>query len=64
MYMRKSYKTTLWGLAGAIATYLMGVEDIAWVSTFGSALMAISLFFMGKTARDRDVTSEMENGSG
>jgi len=62
--MRKSYKTTLWGMAGAIATYLMGVEDIAWVSTFGNALMAISLFFMGKNARDRDVTSEMENGTG
>ena len=51
-------------MAGAIATYLMGVEDIAWVSTFGNALMAISLFFMGKNARDRDVTSEMENGTG
>ena len=62
--MRKSYKTTLWGLAGAIATYLMGVDHIEYVATFGKALMAISVFFIGKNARDRDVTSEMENGSG
>jgi len=62
--MKKSYITTLWGLAGAIATYLMGVDDPAWLSTFGKALMAVSVFFLGKNARDRDVTSEMENGSG
>ena len=62
--MRKSYKTTLWGLAGAIATYLMGLEDPAWLATAGKALMALSVFFIGKNARDRDVTSEMENGTG
>tara|TARA_B100001971_G_C18078348_1_gene476893 strand:+ start:139 stop:327 length:189 start_codon:yes stop_codon:yes gene_type:complete len=62
--MRKSYKTTLWGLAGAIATYLMGLDDPAWLATLGKALMALSVFFLGKNARDRDVTSEMENGTG
>ena len=62
--MKKSYKTTLWGLAGAIATYLMGLDDPAWLATLGKALMALSVFFLGKNARDRDVTSEMENVTG
>ena len=61
--MKKSYKTTLWGLAGAIATYLMGLDDPAWLATLGKALIALSVFFLGKNARDRDVTSEMENGT-
>ena len=61
--MKKSYKTTLWGLAGAIATYLMGLDDPAWLATLGKALIALSVFFLGKNARDRDVTSEMDNGT-
>ena len=62
--MRKSFRTTLWGLAGAIATYLMGLDAPLWLANTGKALMALSVFFLGKNARDRDVTSEMENGTG
>ena len=61
MYYAKIIKITLSGLAGAIATYLMGVDDPAWLTTAGKVLMALSVFFLGKNARDRDVTSEMEN---
>ena len=64
MYYAKIIEITLSGLAGSIAKYLMGVDDPAWLATAGKALMALSVFFLGKNARDRDVTSEMENDTG
>ncbi len=64
MYYAKIIKITLSGLAGAIASYLMGVDDPAWLTTAGKALITLSVFFLGKNARDRDVTSEMENDTG
>ena len=55
MYYPIIIKITLSGLAGAIATYLMDVDDPAWLAAAGKALMALSVFFPGKNARDRDV---------
>ena len=54
MYYAIIIKITLSGLAGTIATYLMGVDDPAWLATAGKALMVLSVFFLGKNARDRD----------
>ena len=62
--MRKSWITTGFGLLGCIGTFLAGVDDPAWLASIGKFLAAISIFLLGKNARDRNVTSEMENGTG
>ena len=62
--MRKSLKSPSRAWLERLPHILMGVDDPAWLATAGKALMAISVFFLGKNARDRDVISEMENDTG
>ena len=57
---KTSYKTTLYGLLSAISVWAMEVPDPEWIATGGKVLMALSVFLLGKNARDRDVSSEDE----
>ena len=50
-------------MLSAIGLYLAGLEDPAWLATAGKAISAISVFLLGLNSRDRNVTSEMENGT-
>ena len=61
--MKTSWKTTMAGLLGAIATWASGVQDPAWIATAGKVLMAVSIFWLGKSARDRGVSSEDEGAN-
>lgn len=54
----KSWKTTLGGLLGAIGTYLLTVQDPAWVQMVGMVVNALGLLILGGSARDNTVTSE------
>ena len=38
----------------------MQVDDPAYISLIGNIMLALSLFMLGKTARDRGITSEDE----
>jgi len=38
----------------------MDMPDPEWLATAGKVLMAVSVFLLGKNARDRDVSSENE----
>lgn len=56
--MTSSYKTTIFGIIGAIGAYLITVKDPAWMSTLGGILAAIGTFGVGSMARDNDKSSE------
>ena len=58
--MKTSFKTTLYGLLSAISVWAMDMPDPEWLATAGKVLMAVSIFLLGKNARDRDVSSEEE----
>jgi len=58
--IRTSWKTTISGICGSIGTALMQVDDPAYISLIGNIMLALSLFMLGKTARDRGITSEDE----
>jgi hypothetical protein len=60
MTNKSSWKTSLSGLAAALGTALTQIEDPAWLKLAGSILMAVSVYLLGKNARDRDVSSEDE----
>lgn len=54
----KSWKTTLGGLVGAIGTYLVTVDDPAWLQVVGQVFVGLSLLIIGSSARDNGVTSK------
>ena len=58
--VKTSWKTTLYGALSALSVWAMEVPDPAWLGTVGQVLMALSVFLLGKNARDRDVSSEDE----
>ena len=41
----------------------MDTPDPAWLATVGKVVMALSIFLLGKNARDRDVSSEDEGAA-
>ena len=57
---KTSWKTTLYGALAALGTWAMDAQDPAWLATAGKVMMALSVFLLGKNARDRNVSSEDE----
>ncbi len=57
---RTSWRTTLYGLLSAISVWAMDTPDPEWIATAGKVVMALSVFLLGKNARDRYVSSEDE----
>ncbi len=53
----KSWKTTLFGAIGAVGIYVLTL-DFAGAAMIGGILNALSLFLIGASARDNDVSSE------
>lgn len=60
-YVMTSWRTTLAGAIGALGTFLVTVNEPAWLPIVGQILVGLSLFLMGATARDNKVTSEQAN---
>jgi hypothetical protein len=60
---RTSWRTTLYGAMAALATWAMDMQDPAWLATAGKVIMALSVFLLGKNARDRYVSSEDEGAN-
>ena len=56
--MTKSWKTTLFGILGAVGAYLITVKDPTWAQNIGGILAAIGTAGMGLAARDNDKSSE------
>lgn len=54
----KSWKTTLSGAIAALGSYLITVDDPAWLQVVGQVFLALGMLLMGGTARDNKVTSE------
>lgn len=54
----KSWKTTLFGLIGAIGAFLVTVQDPAWLHLVGQVLNGVALVGLGASARDNKVTSQ------
>lgn len=57
-HMGKSWKTTAFGLLGAVAAYLTTVTDPTWMALVGKVLGALAVAGMGLAARDNGVSSE------
>jgi hypothetical protein len=55
-----SWKTTIFGLIGAIGAYCVTVPDPSWLSYVGKFLVVLSPAAMGYFARDKDVSSEQQ----
>lgn len=53
-----SWKTTVFGIIGAVGTFLINQKDPAWLGIVGQILMAIGSAGVGMSARDNKVTSE------
>lgn len=54
----KSWKTTLGGALGALGTYLVTVDDPAWLQIIGQVFIGLGMLVMGLSARDNGVTSK------
>lgn len=53
----KSWKTTLAGILGAVATYLATSPDLApWLHSLGQFLAPVSVALIGFFAKDSNVT--------
>ena len=59
LVVKTSWKTTFAGIAGSLGTAMTALENPTLVLV-GKILMAISVYFLGLSARDRDVSSEAE----
>jgi hypothetical protein len=57
---KTSWRTTFYGLLSAVSVWAMDTPDPAWLATAGKVMMALSVFLLGKNARDRHVSSEDE----
>ena len=58
--IKTSWRTTFYGLLTAISVWAVDVPDPSWIPVAGKFLMAVSIFLLGKNARDRGVTSADE----
>lgn len=56
--MASSWRTTAFGLIGAVGAYLVTAKDPAWLSIVGQILSAIAIAGVGMSARDSKVSSE------
>lgn len=54
----KSWRTTLGGALGALGTYLITVDDPAWLQIVGQVFLGLGLLIVGSSARDNGVTSK------
>lgn len=54
----KSWKTTLGGALGALGTYLISVDDPAWLQIVGQVFVGLGILIIGASARDNSVTSK------
>lgn len=54
----KSWRTTLSGAIAALGSYLITLDDPAWLQVGGQVLLALGMLLMGGTARDNKVTSK------
>ncbi len=54
----KSWKTTLGGALGALGTYLITVDDPAWLQIVGQVFVGLGILIIGANARDNGVTSK------
>lgn len=57
--MKTSWKTTLAGVAASLGTAMTAMENPTLILA-GKILLALSVYFLGTSARDRDVSSEDE----
>ena len=60
---KTSWRTTLYSFFAAVSVWAMDMPDPAWLATAGKVIMALSIFLLGKNARDRMVSSEDEGVS-
>ena len=57
--MKTSWKTTVAGIAASLGTAMTALENPTF-QLVGKILLALSVYFLGTSARDRDVSSEDE----
>lgn len=57
----KSWKTTIFGLIGAVGGVVATIKEPSWVGLVGQLMVAIGAGGIGISARDNDKTSEDVN---
>lgn len=50
----KNYKTTICGILAAVGTYLQ--TQTGWLQVTGQVLSAVSIFLLGASAKDHNIT--------